>query len=95
MLGVVGYVCNRCVWQQITGAEYWPQNSASMQGEKEVTDWTHTLRMLHEIGTARNVELEISESKKIVKAVLEKLASGTTVESYQQCMAGLRDISKT
>lgn len=66
-----------------------------MQGEKEVTDWTHTLRMLHDTCTARNVELDISESKKIVQAVLEKLASGTTVESYQQCMTGLRDISKT
>ena len=66
-------VCSPCVWQQFAGAEYWPKNLASLTGEKEISDWVRTMRILYDACAARAVTFDRSELQKITMAVLERI----------------------
>ena len=80
-------VCSPCIWQQFAGAEYWPKNLASLQGDKEVHEWMYTLRMLSDACAARGVEFDNSELTKVKTAAFKRVAGAILRESYQHCMA--------
>lgn len=80
-------ICSPCVWQQFAGAEYWPKNLASLEGDKEVHEWMHTLRMLSDACAARGVAFDNSELTKVKTAAFRRVAGGILRESYQRCMA--------